>query len=50
LARVKQLANKDFWVLAGDIRDSEVFDKPFFAFKPEAIIHFVGLKAVGESV
>ena len=50
LARVKQLANKDFRFLAGDIRDSEALDKAFAAFKPEAVIHFAGLKAVGESV
>jgi len=50
LARVKQLANKDFGFLAGDIRDAEALDKAFSEFKPEAVIHFAGLKAVGESV
>ena len=50
LSRVKQLANKDFRFLPGDIRDSEALDKAFAAFKPEAVIHFAGLKAVGESV
>ena len=33
-----------------DIRDSDALDEIFNAFKPEAIIHFSGLKAVGESV
>ena len=50
LARVKQLANKDFGLLAGDIRDAEALDKAFSEFKPEAVIHFAGLKSVGESV
>ncbi|MDB2584842.1 UDP-glucose 4-epimerase GalE [Alphaproteobacteria bacterium] len=50
LARVKQLANKDFGFFESDIRDSEALDKAFLGFKPEAVIHFAGLKAVGESV
>jgi UDP-glucose 4-epimerase len=50
LARVKQLANKDFGYAKGDIRDGEALDKAFSEFKPEAVIHFAGLKAVGESV
>ena len=33
-----------------DIRDSNALDKIFNTFKPEAVIHFAGLKAVGESV
>ena len=33
-----------------DIRDSNALDKIFNDFKPEAVIHFAGLKAVGESV
>ena len=50
LTRVKQLANKDFGFAKGDIRDAEALDAAFAAFKPEAVIHFAGLKAVGESV
>jgi UDP-glucose 4-epimerase len=50
LSRVKQLANKDFGFVRGDIRDGEALDKAFLEFKPEAVIHFAGLKAVGESV
>lgn len=50
LSRVKLLANKDFGFVEGDIRDGAALDKAFAAFKPEAIIHFAGLKAVGESV
>ena len=33
-----------------DIRDANALDKIFNNFKPEAVIHFAGLKAVGESV
>jgi UDP-glucose 4-epimerase len=50
LSRVKQLAKKDFGFVEGDIRDREALDKAFSEFKPEAVIHFTGLKAVGESV
>jgi UDP-glucose 4-epimerase len=50
LSRVKQLANKDFGYVEGDIRDREALDEAFSKFKPEAVIHFAGLKAVGESV
>ena len=50
LSRVKQLVNKDFGFVEGDIRDGEALEKAFSEFKPEAVIHFAGLKAVGESV
>ena len=33
-----------------DIRDANALDNIFNTFKPEAVIHFAGLKAVGESV
>ena len=38
LSRVKQLANKDFSFVVGDIRDSEALDKAFSEFRPEAVI------------
>jgi UDP-glucose 4-epimerase len=50
LSRVKQIANKDFGFVRGDIRDGRVLDHAFSAFNPEAVIHFAGLKAVGESI
>ena len=50
MSRVKQLANKDFGFVKGDIRDRDALDQAFSEFNPEAIIHFAGLKAVGESV
>tara|TARA_B100000780_G_scaffold26761_1_gene16961 strand:+ start:1554 stop:1778 length:225 start_codon:yes stop_codon:yes gene_type:complete len=33
-----------------DIRDTRALDKIFNNFKPETVIHFAGLKAIGESV
>ena len=33
-----------------DIRDANALDEIFGIFKPEAVIHFASLKAVGESV
>ncbi|WP_370162590.1 UDP-glucose 4-epimerase GalE [Limimaricola soesokkakensis] len=33
-----------------DVRDPAGLDRIFAAFRPEAVIHFAGLKAVGESV
>ena len=49
LRRVKQLANADFEICEGDIQDSWQLRKAFKSFKPEAVIHLAGLKAVGES-
>lgn len=49
LSRVKQLSNSDFEVRNGDICDAKLMDETFSAFKPEVVIHFAGLKAVGES-
>ena len=50
LSRVKQLANRNFGFIKGDIRDGEALDRVFSEFSPEAIIHFAGLKAVSESI
>lgn len=49
LGRVKQLAKADFEVREGNICDAERLDEVFAEFRPEAVIHFAGLKAVGES-
>ncbi|MCC5957592.1 MAG: UDP-glucose 4-epimerase GalE [Natronohydrobacter sp.] len=49
LKRVKQLANADFEICEGDIQDAGRLDQVFGDFNPEAVIHFAGLKAVGES-
>jgi len=49
LARVKQLANASFEICEGDIQDTDHLSTAFSGFRPEAVIHFAGLKAVGES-
>jgi UDP-glucose 4-epimerase len=50
LARARQLANRDFGVTEADIRDGAAMADVARDFAPEAVIHFAGLKAVGESV
>ena len=50
LERVQAITNCKLQFMNADIRDSRALDKIFSSFKPEAVIHFAGLKAVGESV
>lgn len=50
LSRVKNLVNIDFEICEGDIRDADKLREAFGSFRPEAVIHFAGLKAVGESI
>jgi UDP-glucose 4-epimerase len=50
LTRVRQLANRDFGFTRADIRDGAAMSAVVASFAPEAVIHFAGLKAVGESV
>ena len=50
LERVRDITNCELQSVNADIRDSNALDKVFKSFKPEAVIHFAGLKAVGESV
>ena len=50
LERVRRLSNRDLGFSECDVRDAKALDEVFAAFKPEAVIHFAGLKAVGESV
>lgn len=49
LERVKKISGKDFSYYECDIRDKEGLDKIFKTHDIEAVIHFAGLKAVGES-
>ena len=37
-------------LVVGDIRDSACLDSLFTAYKIDSVMHFAGLKAVGESV
>ncbi|MDA9178363.1 UDP-glucose 4-epimerase GalE [Amylibacter sp.] len=50
LERVRGITNCELQFINADIRDLNALDKIFNDFKPEAVIHFAGLKAVGESV
>ena len=50
LERVRGITNCELQYINADIRDSNALSKIFSTFKPEAVIHFAGLKAVGESV
>ncbi|WP_180102815.1 UDP-glucose 4-epimerase GalE [Acinetobacter sp. YH12126] len=49
LHRVQRLANKVLTFIEGDIRDSHLLDQIFNNYQIDAVIHFAGLKAVGES-
>ncbi len=50
LRRVEALTGKSVTVIEGDIRDSALLERLFKEHGTEAVIHFAGLKAVGESV
>jgi len=50
LERVRLITNCELQFINADIRDSNALDKIFDTFKPDSVIHFAGLKAVGESV
>ena len=50
IRRVEQITGKKAAFYQADIRDEEALDRIFAAEKPDAVIHFAGLKAVGESV
>jgi UDP-glucose 4-epimerase len=49
LARVRQLTNRDVSVVEADICDTDALTRAVTEFAPDAVIHFAGLKAVGES-
>ncbi|NNP69367.1 UDP-glucose 4-epimerase GalE [Acinetobacter sp. Ac_5812] len=49
LRRVQTLANKSLVFVKGDIRNQDALDQVFQDYSIDAVIHFAGLKAVGES-
>ncbi|MFX1825107.1 UDP-glucose 4-epimerase GalE [Acinetobacter sp. AS5] len=49
LNRVKKLTQKSLTFVEGDIRNSQLLDQVFQQQSIDAVIHFAGLKAVGES-
>ena len=50
LERVKKITGRDFVSYKADMLDEESLDRIFSENEIEAVIHFAGLKAVGESV
>ena len=50
LKRVSKIIGKDIKFEEGDIRDKKSLDKVFSKYEIDSVIHFAGLKAVGESV
>lgn len=50
LKRVAHLARREPGFVEGDIRDRAVLDRLFAEHAIDAVLHFAGLKAVGESV
>lgn len=50
LTRVAQIAGRSPVFVQGDVRDADVLDRIFYDFQVGAVLHFAGLKAVGESV
>lgn len=50
IERIQQIANKQLAFYEADIRDEDTLNKIFADHSIEAVIHFAGLKAVGESV
>jgi UDP-glucose 4-epimerase len=50
LERIQQISGQRPTVIEGDIRDAALLAKVFAAYPIQSVIHFAGLKAVGESV
>ena len=47
--RINQIANQSIPCIQGDVRDTDILVKTLNEFKINSVIHFAGLKAVGES-
>lgn len=50
LRRVSQIAGRECLFIKGDVRDSILLSQLFAEHSVNAVLHFAGLKAVGESV
>lgn len=50
IENIKKITNKDFKFYESDVCDKEALTKIFTENKIDAVIHFAGFKAVGESV
>lgn len=49
IRRVERLTGRDVTFVEGDIRDRPLLDRLFSSHAIQAVLHFAGLKAVGES-
>lgn len=50
LENIRIITNKDFTFFEGDVADKELLEQIFSNHAIDAVIHFAGFKAVGESV
>lgn len=50
LDRIEEVSGQRPIFIEGDVRDKDALDKVFSQYNIESVIHFAGLKAVGESV
>ena len=50
IKRVEKIIEKEIFLEEGDIRDKKALQRVFDKYKIDFVIHFAGLKAVGESV
>ena len=50
LDKLRQITDKDFIFYEGDVCDKNFLEEVFSKEKIDAVIHFAGFKAVGESV
>jgi len=50
IIRIEKIVNKSISYVEGDIRSKKDLEKVFQNYKIDAVIHFAGLKSVGESV
>jgi UDP-glucose 4-epimerase len=50
LARVRRIVGRDVDFVQGDIRDADLLARVFVDHNIDSVLHFAGLKAVGESV
>lgn len=48
--KIKEITNKDFTFYEADVCDLKALDEIFSSHKIDAVMHFAGYKAVGESV
>ncbi len=48
--RINSIAKREIPFVIGDVRDGEMLDKTLKEYAIDAVVHFAGFKAVGESV